>query len=83
MSLTDEPLDSPPRFLAAAATSASASASRGGLSAPPGGWGATVAADAAPSYDEVVASGSNMASGTSPPQARAVRDTRKRRRVYG
>ena len=81
MSLTDEPLDSPPRFQAAAATSTAASASRGGLSAPPGGWGTSVAADAAPSYDEVVASGSN--SGTSPPQARAVRDTRKCRRVHG
>ena len=75
MSLTDEPLDSPPRFQASAATSTSASATRGGLSAPPGGWGASRgAADAAPSYDEVVASGSN--SGTSPPQARAMRNVR-------
>jgi len=67
MSLTDEPLDSPPRATVAASASAT---SRGGLAAPPGGWGASAAVDAAPSYDEVLASGP---AGVASPQARAQR----------
>ena len=79
MSLTDEPLDSPPRVPAAvAAPVAAAATSRGGLAAPPGGWGASAVADAAPSYDEIVASGPATAVS---PQARAVRVCAATRRV--